>query len=68
MSDMRSSRNLIKRLHRREKATIDHLVSAIGATSVKTPTLHSAFTEGGLSVEDQIRKAWNPGGTGLPVF
>ncbi|MBV9827649.1 MAG: hypothetical protein JO001_18600 [Alphaproteobacteria bacterium] len=68
MKDVLSSRNLIKRLHRREKATIDHLVSSIGASNVATPTRHSAFTDAGLSVEEQIRKAWHSGPVGLAVF
>jgi len=68
MKDLRTSRNLVKRLHRREKATIDHLVRSIGASTGETPTTHPAFTDCGLSVEDQIRKSVGPGQVGLPIF
>jgi hypothetical protein len=68
MTALRSSRRLIKIWHRREKATLDHLVD----TSVdrKTPagTTHSAFTSSGLAIEDQVRKAWRPCSAGLAIF
>jgi hypothetical protein len=64
-----ASRNLIKRRQRREKAMIDHLVRHIGTNPAEcTPTRHSAFTECGLPIEDQIRKSWHPGPIGLPIF
>ncbi len=68
MKRLRSSRQLIKMWHRREKVTIDHLVRAIGDAKSTAGTTHSAFTSSGLSVEDQIRKAWRPGPMGLAIF
>jgi hypothetical protein len=67
MKQPRSSRHLIRMWHRREKATIDHLVKSIDP--VKSPgTTHSAFTASGLAVEDQVRKAWRPAAAGLAMF
>ena len=68
MKQLLSSRRIIKMWHRREKATIDHLVGTAGRTKAATATAHSAFTASGLTVEDQVRKAWHPGSTGLPIF
>jgi hypothetical protein len=68
MKHLRSSRHLIKMWHRREKATIDHLVRAIGDTKNAAATTHSAFTASGLAIEDQVRKAWHPSPVGLAVF
>ena len=66
MKDLRSPRRLIRMWHRREKATIDHLVRALDGTP--RGTRHSAFTASGQSVEDQVRKAWRPSCMGLAVF
>jgi hypothetical protein len=56
-------------LHRREKATIDHVARAVAsAPKSVSGTMHSAFTATGLSVEDQLRKAWQPGPLGLALF
>ena len=68
MKHPRSSRHLIKMWHRREKATIDHLVRAIGDTKSAAATTHSAFTASGLAIEDQVRKAWHPSPVGLAIF
>ncbi len=68
MKDLRSPRRLIRIWHRREKATIDHLVRALGDPKSSTGAAHSAFTPSGLAVEEQVRKAWCPSCTGLPVF
>jgi hypothetical protein len=68
MRQLRSSRRLIKMWHRREKATIDHLVGATADPKETTGTTHSAFTSSGLAVEDQVRKAWRPSAVGLAVF
>jgi hypothetical protein len=69
MKVLRSSRQLIKNWHKREKGTIDHLVREAGG-GAKTPvtTTHSAFTRSGLAVEDQVRKAGIPSPVGLPIF
>ena len=63
-----SSRQLIKMWHRREKVTIDHLVRTIGDPKSTAGTMHSPFTSSGLSVEDQVRKEWQPGPMGLAIF
>jgi hypothetical protein len=69
MKQLRSSRQLIKMWHRREKSTIDHLVRDVGALPKEAAgTMHSAFTASGLAIEDQVRKAWRPYGAGLAMF
>jgi hypothetical protein len=68
MKETLSTRRLIKAWHKREKATIDHLVGALGGTKSGSGTVHSPMTDTGLVVEDQIRKAWRPCGVGLPIF
>ena len=69
MGQLRSSRNLIKTWRRREKVIIDHLVKTTRPTKKDTPiTRHSAFTDAGLAVEDQVRKAWQPYSFGLAMF
>ena len=70
MKQLRSSRHLIKIWHRREKATIDHLVRSIGGGEPQSAetTMHSPFTASGLAVEDQVRKAWRPPSAGLAMF
>ena len=68
MKELRSSRRLIQLWHKREKATIDHLISAIGTGNSPAHTTHSAFTASGLPVEEQVRKAWRPCGVGLATF
>jgi hypothetical protein len=68
MKQHRSSRHVIRLWHRREKATIDHLVRRIGEPQSAPGTIHSAFTPSGLAVEDQIRKAWQPPSAGLAMF
>jgi hypothetical protein len=68
MRALRSSRRLIKIWHRREKATLDHLVDTRGDPKAPAGTTHSAFTSSGLAVEDQVRKAWRPSSAGLAIF
>ena len=68
MKQPRSTRHLIKMWHRREKATIDHLVRAVAPGKDPSGTTHSAFTATGLSVEGQVRQAWRPVTTGLAIF
>ena len=68
MKDLRSARRLIQKWHTREKSVLDHLATAIGATSNSGGTVHPAVTGSGLIVEEQIRKAWSPAQGGLPVF
>ena len=68
MKQLRSSRHLIRTWHRREKATIDHLVRSINPVENPPTTVHSAFTASGLAIEDQVRKAWQPATAGLAMF
>ncbi len=68
MRQPRSPRRLVRMWHRREKATIDHLVRTTGDAKGASGTTHSAFTSSGLAVEEQVRKAWHPGPTGLAIF
>jgi hypothetical protein len=68
MRALRSSRRLIKIWHRREKATLDHLVGTRRDPKTPTGATHSAFTSSGLAIEDQVRKAWRPSSAGLAVF
>jgi hypothetical protein len=60
-----------RRRHRREKATIDHLVDHVfdpegqGHDARQQP----ATTDSGASVEEQVRKEWDPKQNGgLPTF
>ena len=68
MKPLRSSRQLIKNWHRREKMTIDRLVRTATDRKTLPGTTHSAFTSSGLAVEDQVRKACIPSPVGLPIF
>ena len=68
MKQLRSFRHLIKMWHRREKATIDHVVGTTGDPKGAVGTTHSAFTASGLAVEDQVRKAWRASPEGLATF
>ncbi len=69
MKHLRSSRHLIKMWHRRDKATIDHLLRRIDdAAAAAVPSPHSAFTVSGLPVEAQVRKAWQQSPGGIPIF
>ena len=68
MKDLRSSRRLLKIWHRREKATIDHLVGSLADPNAASGKVHSPMTSFGLVVEEQVRKAWQPYGVGLPIF
>ena len=68
MKHLRSTRHLIKMWHRREKATIDHLVRTIADPEAAASSPHSPFTASGLAVEAQVRKAWQQSPGGLPIF
>jgi hypothetical protein len=68
MRQLRSSRRLVKMWHRHEKVTIDHVIRTLSKPKpAKRPKL-SPFTASGLSVEEQIHKAWHPGPLGLATF
>ena len=62
------SRRRIRKRHVREEATIDHLVRLVLAKSEEKGMMHSSVTASGLSVEEQIRKEWQPGPGGLAIF
>jgi hypothetical protein len=69
MKHLRSSRRLLlKKWHRREKATIDHLVNVVDTKGETGGRTHSPMTSTGLIVEEQVRKAWQPYGFGLAMF
>jgi predicted transcriptional regulator len=69
MKDLRSSRRLLlKKWHRREKATIDHLVNVVDSKGETGGRTLSPMTSTGLIVEEQVRKAWQPYGLGLAIF
>jgi hypothetical protein len=64
--------NATKRRHVRDKSVIDHLARELyhskpEPASEKT-TGPSGTTDTGLSVEDQVRKEWDPKKGGLPTF
>jgi hypothetical protein len=61
-----------QRRHVREKGVIDHLARDMyrlkSVDKAKKPQKHSATTSTGLSVEEQVRKEWDPRKGGLPTF
>ena len=68
MKYLPSSRRLIRMWHKREKATLDHLVGSVGGAKAENGRTHSPFTSTGLVVEEQVRKAWRPQPIGLAMF
>lgn len=63
---MSSADNPNRRRHRREKATIDHLVERVFEPGHRQ---QPGTTANGASVEEQVRKEWDPRtGGGLPIF
>jgi hypothetical protein len=72
MKQVRSSRQVppqaIESWHCHDEATIDHLVRLLTEPNSRVSNVHSAFTAGGLAIEDQIRKAWRPDSVGLAMF
>ena len=64
-----SAANPNRRRHRREKATIDHLVDRVFEPEHREQHQQPGTTENGASVEEQVRKEWDPRkGGGLSVF
>ncbi len=62
-----------QRRHVREKNVIDHVARKLFEPKrepvARNSTEHpSSTTETGLSVEEQVRKEWDPGKGGLPTF
>ena len=68
MKQLRSSRHLIKIWRRRGKATAGPVAEAAVIPEKAIPTTHSAYTPGGLAIEEQVRKAWRPWPVGLAMF
>ena len=57
-----------RRRHIREKATIDHLAKRVFDPESREHKPQSSTTDSGASVQDQVRKEWNPKKGGLPIF
>jgi hypothetical protein len=53
--------------HIAEEATIDHLIRSLSFETQGSGRVLSATTETGLTIEDQIRKSWNPIVIGLAI-
>jgi hypothetical protein len=54
--------------HKREKATIDHLVGKVYKSEPAEGNVQSPTTDNGLPIEEQVRKEWDPKKGGLPTF
>ncbi len=54
--------------HKREKATIDHLVDKVYEYTPAEGHVQSPTTDSGLPVEEQVRKEWDSKKGGLPTF
>ena len=58
-----------RRRHRREKATIDHLVDRVFDPESEENRQQPSTIDNGTPVEDQVRKEWDPKQSGgLPTF
>ena len=68
MKQLRSSRHLIKIWHRRGKATIGSAAAVAASPAKDNSPARSAYTPGGLAIEEQVRKAWRPWPAGLAMF
>ena len=69
MKQRRSPRQVVKMWQRREKSAVDRVAGAVGGDVAEpAASTHSAYTPSGLSIEDQLRKAWRPWTTGLATF
>ncbi|HEU0154907.1 MAG TPA: hypothetical protein VFQ82_02475 [Stellaceae bacterium] len=66
--DTRSPDTPNRRRHVREKATIDHLAKRVFDPEGREQRPQSPTTDSGASVEDQLRKKWNPKKGGIPIF
>jgi hypothetical protein len=44
------------------------LVGSLADPNAASGKVHSPMTSSGLVVEEQVRKAWQPYGVGLPIF
>jgi hypothetical protein len=68
MTFIAPSENRTEKGHIREKATIDHLVKEAYEVSEPKRRVHSATTETGLSIADQVCKQWDSRNGGLPIL
>jgi hypothetical protein len=62
-----------QRRHVREKSVIDHVARKLFEPKREPAAENSAehpspTTDTGLSVEEQVRKEWDPSKGGLPIF
>jgi hypothetical protein len=58
-----------RRRHRREKATIDHLVDRVFDPESEENRQQPSTIDNGTPVEEQVRKEWDPKQNGgLPTF
>ncbi|HZT87034.1 MAG TPA: hypothetical protein VFA12_03625 [Stellaceae bacterium] len=64
----RGFRRRTRKWHVGEKAVIDHLVRGSGEKRQAKGRTHPAFTDSGLLVEEQVRKAGNRSPYGLAIF
>ena len=65
----RAPENPDRRRHRREQATIEHLVDRVYDPQSRGRPSRPSTTESGTPVEEQVRKEWDPKkGGGLPIF
>jgi hypothetical protein len=65
----RAAESPAPRRHRREKATIDHLVDQVFDPDTPDKQPRPSTTESGTSVEEQVRKEWDPKKDGgVPIF
>ena len=54
--------------HKREKATIEHLVDKVYEHKPAEGRVQNPTTDSGLPVAEQVRKEWDPKKGGLPTF
>ena len=64
----RGFRRRTRKWHVGEKAVIDHLVRGSGEKRRVKGRVHGAFTDTGLLIEEQVRKAGNRSEFGLAIF
>jgi hypothetical protein len=63
-----SNDKMSQKRHKREKATIDHLVDRLYENKPAEGHIQNPTTNSGLPVEEQVRKEWDPKKGGLPTF
>ena len=69
---MSTDRDATRRRHVRDQSVIDHVVRELfkppPEPAAQKGNRPSPTTETGLSVEEQVRKEWDPSKGGLPTF